>query len=132
MCRRGSGGGLAEAFGEGVDAVELGGDVDLLGAVGGALAAADAMVGLAELRDAAVVAYQEGAAGLPVVLSLVGFGDVPLVDAFVVVEEDSRDVEPVGAGHAVFYLPSAARAAAQRMTLAGGRSAASSAFMKSI
>lgn len=47
--------------------MEFGGDVDGLGAVDGALAAADAVVCLAHSRDGAVVTDEEGAAGAAVV-----------------------------------------------------------------
>lgn len=51
----------------GGDALHLFGDGDALWAVGGALVAGDAVVGLADAGDGAVVADEEGAAGGAVV-----------------------------------------------------------------
>ena len=68
--------------------MQLAGDVDPLRAVGRALVAADAVVGLPQAGYAAVVAYEVGAPGLAVVLVLHVVGDIALVEALVVVTGD--------------------------------------------
>lgn len=111
MLRRGcclegewSDGVLLEAFHILVDALEFGGDVDALGAVGRALAAADAVACLAQFRDTPVVANQEGATGLPVIGIAAALRQIVVVDALVVVHQDRRDVDAVGTRHAVLAV----------------------------
>ena len=73
-------------------------------AVRGALVASGAMAGLTKFRSAAVIADEEGPAGFAVVLVLTAFGDIALIDASVVVQQNGRDVQSVGARHAIFAV----------------------------
>ena len=66
-----------------------------------AFVAGDAMDGLAEFGDGAVVSDEEGAAALGIVgVADVG-GEVVFVEAFVEMGEDCGDVEAVRAWHAI-------------------------------
>lgn len=87
-----------------VDACHLRRDVDLLGAVFHTFLASDAVIGLAELRNAPVVAYEECATGFAVVLRLGVFRNVALIDTFVVVQKHTGYIQTVGAGHTVFAV----------------------------
>ena len=69
-------------------------DVDALRTVRVALAATGATVGLAETGNTAVIAYQEGAACLAVILVLAVLRHVALVDAAVVVQQDGWNIQP--------------------------------------
>lgn len=60
------------------------GDVDGLGAVVDALAASDAMVCLAEAGHAPIIANEESAASLTVILVQLVLGDVPFIDTFII------------------------------------------------
>ena len=62
------------------------------------------MARLPEFGNRAVVTDEERPAGLPVAGVLPVLGHVAFVHAAVVVGEDRRDVQPVGAGHAVLAL----------------------------
>ena len=79
-------------------------DVDALRTVRVALAATGATVGLAETGNTAVIAYQEGAACLAVILVLAVLRHVALVDAAVVVQQDGWNIQPIGARHTVFAV----------------------------
>ena len=87
-----------------VDALHLLRDVDALRTVGRTLVAPDTVVGLAELRHTAVVTDKESAAGTAVVLVLSVTGHIPLIDTFVVMQEDGRYVYPVWAGHTILAV----------------------------
>ena len=95
---------LLEFLHEVADAVQLIGYLDVLRTMLHALAATDAVVGLPELGHSTVVAHQEGAASLPIVGVLAAFGHIALVDALVVVEQDGRNINAVGAGHAILAV----------------------------
>ena len=95
---------LAEILDVAVDAVELVGDGDALGAVVEAGAAADAVVGLAERRDGPVVADEVGPFELPVILLPAALGVAALGHGRVVVLEDAGDVDAPGTGHAVLAV----------------------------
>ena len=69
-----------------------------------ALLTPDAVGCLAQLRHAAVVAYQEGAACLGVVGVELALRHVAFVHAFVVVEQYPRNVDAIGARHAVLAV----------------------------
>ena len=84
--------------------MQLSGDVDTLGAMGAALAAADAMGRLTQLGYAPVVSHEIGAAGLAVLRVGGGLGDVALIEAFVVMQQYRWDVQTVGARHAVLAV----------------------------
>ena len=79
-------------------------DVNALRTVWRALVASDAMAGLAELRHAAVVTDKESAASAAVVLVLTVTGHIPLVDTFVVMQQDGGYVYPVWAGHTILAV----------------------------
>lgn len=64
----------------------------------------DAMVGLPQARHRTVVPHQKGAPCLPVGAVARRRGHPSFVDALVEVEQNARDVEPVGAGHAVLAV----------------------------
>ena len=87
-----------------VDTCHLRRNVDLLGAVFHAFLASDAVIGLAELRHAPVVAYEECATGFAIILGLGVFRNVALIDTFVVVQKHSGYIKTVGARHAVFAV----------------------------
>lgn len=76
--------------------MQLSGDVDTLGAMGAALAAADAMGRLTQPGYAPVVSHEIGAAGLAVLRIGGGLGDVALIEAFVVMQEYRWDIQTVG------------------------------------
>ena len=80
------------------DAVQLLGDGDALGAVRQALAAGDAMIGLADGGNSPVVAYQIGLFELGVVLLLPALGVGAVRDGLVVVLEGAGDVYAQGQG----------------------------------
>ncbi len=87
------------------------GDVDALRAMGHTMAATDAMAGLAKLGNGAVVADEEGPTATPVLgiaLALLRIalyvGQVAVLNTFIIMREDGRDVQPVGAGHTVVAL----------------------------
>ena len=65
------------------------------------MSAAYAAGGLPQPRRAAVVAYKEGAPCLGVAAVKPVADNQPVVDALVVVDEQRRYVNPVGARHAV-------------------------------
>ena len=62
------------------------------------------MARLPEFGNRAVVTDEERPAGLPVAGVLPVLGHIAFVHAAVVVGEDRRDVQPIGAGHAVLTL----------------------------
>ena len=84
--------------------MQLARDVDALRAVFVALAASGAMVSLTQCRDCAVIADQIRTACLAVVLGFAAVCDIPFIHAFVVMQEDGRDVDAVRARHAVFAV----------------------------
>ena len=90
---------------EGLDVVvyatEFTRDADMLGAVGYAGIAGDAMVGLAYAFDRLVIGGQVYLLQLLEVLLLGALRDVTVIDTAVVVLEDGRDVDAVRAGHAI-------------------------------
>ena len=86
------------------DLVDLVRYVDFLRTVYAALVAAYASVCLTEFRNGSVVAYKICTTGLSVVLRFLALGYVAFIDAFVVVQEDGRDVDAVWARHAVFAV----------------------------
>ena len=66
------------------------------------------MVGLAEFGHAAVVADEEGSAPAPILrvahaLLGIGFnmGEISLLDTFIIMREDSRNVDAIRAGHTI-------------------------------
>lgn len=87
-----------------VDALQLLRNVDSLRAVRRTLVAADAVTRLPQFRNTAVVSDQVGPSGLPIIFVLCADRNIPLVEAFVVVQQDCRNIQPVGAGHAVFAV----------------------------
>lgn len=86
-----------------IDAVHLSGNVDALRTMGHAPLAADAMVGLAQLRHAAVIPDEERTAGFAVILIL-RFGHISLVDAFVVMGKYGRYVDTKRTRHTVLAI----------------------------
>ena len=68
------------------------------------LVAANAVVGLAQLRYTAVVSDKEGSSSLAVVLVLATLGYISLIYTFVIVQKYSRNVYSVRAGHAIFAI----------------------------
>ena len=80
------------------------GNVDALRAVYVALPATDAVVGLPETRHAAVVPHQERPTRLTVTLALRRGDDVALVHTLVVMQQHRRDVDAIGARHAVLAV----------------------------
>ena len=84
--------------------MQLSGDVDTLGAMGAALAAADAMGRLTQPGYAPVVSHEIGAAGLAVLRVGGGLGDVALIEAFVVMQQYRGKVQTVRARHAVLAV----------------------------
>ena len=86
------------------DAVQFVWDVDALRAVRAALITSDAMVGLSQLRHAAVVAYEVSTTGTLVVFVLRVGDDVSLVEALIVVQQQCRDINSIRAGHTVFAV----------------------------
>ena len=87
-----------------VNPLHLLGDVDALRTVGRTLVAPDAVAGLAELRHAAVVTDKESAAGTPVVLVLTAAGHIPLVDTFVVMQQDGGYAYSVRTRHTILAV----------------------------
>lgn len=79
-------------------------DVDALRTVGRTLVAPDTVAGLAELRHAAVVTDKESAAGTAVVLVLTAAGHIPLVDTFVVMQQDGGYVYSVRTRHTILAV----------------------------
>ena len=69
-----------------------------------ALVAANAVVCLPELWHRTVVADKECSACFFVVCGLLGFWNVAMVDALVVVDKNGRDVQSVRARHAIFTV----------------------------
>ena len=69
-----------------------------------ALAAADAVVGLAQFGHAAVIADKEGLASAGIVGVIAVSGEVTLGNALVVVGEYARNVDAIGARHAVLAV----------------------------
>ena len=76
-------------------------NVDTLRAVMHALVAAYAMVRLTKTRHTAVVTHKEGTPGFPIVLVLRRSWYITLVDALVVVGEDTRNVQSVRTRHTI-------------------------------
>ena len=72
--------------------------------MGKALAAVDAVVGLAQGRDGPVVTDEVGPLELPVLLLLLGLGIAAFRNGRVVVLENARDVDAPGARHAVLAV----------------------------
>ena len=89
---------------EGIDTLHLLRYVYTLRTMRIALAAAYAMAGLAQPGHTAVIADKECTTGLPVMPVALAAGHVPLIDALVVVEQDSGDVQPVGTRHAILAV----------------------------
>ena len=92
---------MLELFDEVVDALEFARDVNLLWAVGDALAALDAVVGLAEFGHTAVVADEECSTSLCVVRRLLTLWHVAFVHAFIIMYKYGRDVEAIRARHTI-------------------------------
>lgn len=84
--------------------MQLLGDIDALRAVRTALVAADAVVRLTQLRHATVIADKEGSTCGGEMGILLALRQVALVQAFVVVKQDRRNIQPVGAGHTIFAI----------------------------
>ena len=80
------------------------GDVDALRTVGRALVASDAMAGLAETGHTAVITYEERTTGTAVVLILTVTGHIPLVDTFIIMQQDGRNVDAVRARHTILTV----------------------------
>ena len=92
-----------------VDAVQLVRNVDGLRAMFYALAAADAVAGLAQARYTAVVPNEEGPACLTVVGMLLRSGQIALVHTFIIMYQHGGNVDTIGARHAVFVVVSGVR-----------------------
>ena len=75
-----------------VDAVQLFGNVNALWAVGHALAATDAVAGLAQAGYTAVVPDEEGPACFTVVGVLLRSGQISLVHTFIIMYQYGRNV----------------------------------------
>ena len=72
-------------------------DVDALRTMDAALVAAYAVACLTQFRDTPVITYQIGTPRLAVILILCTLRNIALVQAFVVMEQDSRDIETIRA-----------------------------------
>ena len=81
----------------GLYAAELTRNRDALRTVFDALLASDAVAGLTDGRDGAVVAHEIDPAQFAVVLLLGALGDLPFVDALIVMFEYTRNVNSVRA-----------------------------------
>ena len=79
-------------------------DVDALRAMLHTLAATGAVVGLPQLRHRTIVAYQIGAPHLFISLVLAALWHIALVDALVIMQQYSRNVDSVGARHAILAV----------------------------
>ncbi len=93
-----------EFLDEAVDASQLAGNVDLLRAMRLASAAGYAVVCLTQARNRPVVTHEERLACLAVVLGLGAFGNIALIDTFIIMEQNAGNVEAVRTGHAVFAV----------------------------
>ena len=62
------------------------------------------MACLAELRYAAVITDEEGAAGFAIVLIPAAFGYIALVDAAVVMQQNGGNVQSIGTRHAILAI----------------------------
>lgn len=72
--------------------------------MGHALPATDAVACLTQFRHAAVITYQKGSPGFLIIGIQMAFGNIAVVDAFVVMEEVRRNIYPVWTGHAIFTV----------------------------
>ena len=79
-------------------------NVNSLRAVHTALIATGTMVGLAEFRHTAVVTYQIGTTGFAVLLVLRIIYDISFVQAFVVMQKNSRNIDAIRTGHTIFAI----------------------------
>ena len=79
------------------------GYIDALRTVRVALVASCTMACLAELRYAAVITDEEGAAGFAIVLIPAAFGYIALVDAAVVMQQNGGNVQSVGTRHKEYW-----------------------------
>ena len=68
------------------------------------LATSDASVGLSELRNSPVVAHEICPSGLLITFGFNALRNFSLIHAFVVMQKDCRDVDSIGARHAVFAV----------------------------
>lgn len=87
-----------------VDALQLGGYVNVLRAVGRALVASYAVVGLTQPRDGAVIAHKESATCRGIVGTASRRRHVVFVDTLVVVQQYGWYVDAIGARHTVFAV----------------------------
>ena len=80
--------------------------------MGHALPATDAVACLTQFGHAAVITYQKGSPGFLIIGIQMAFGNIAVVDAFVVMEEDAfvvmeevrRNIYPVWTGHAILAV----------------------------
>ena len=68
------------------------------------LVAADAVVSLPQTGNRTVVANKECPTGLTVIFSLLIFRYISLVDTFVIMQQHTRNIQPIRAGHTVFTV----------------------------
>ena len=87
-----------------VNAFHFFGNLDALWAMLDTLSAADAVVGLAQLGYATIIPDEEGLAGTGIVGILAVSRQIILGNALVVVGEHARDIDTIGARHAVFAV----------------------------
>ena len=66
--------------------------------------ASDAMVRLAQFRDTPVIAYQIGPTCLAVIFIQHTLRDIAFVQAFVVMEQDGRNIETIRTRHTIFAV----------------------------
>ena len=64
----------------------------------------NASCSLSQLWNSAIVAYQVGPSGFTVAVVSAACYDVSIVDAFVIVQQNGRDVDAVWTWHAVFTV----------------------------
>ena len=62
------------------------------------------MARLTQFRDTAVISHEKGPACFPVILLLHAFRDVSLIQTFIVMEQNGRNVQTIRAGHTILAV----------------------------
>ena len=87
-----------------VNAMQFFRNINTLRTMRAALVASRAMVGLAELGYASVIADQIDAPCLFVIVIFSARNDIPFVQAFVVMQQDSRNIYAIRARHTILAI----------------------------
>lgn len=91
-------------FDKSIDTMNLFRDIDRLRAMRRTLVTPDTVIRLPELGHTAIVPHQKSPPGLPVTLVPAVLRHIPLIDTLIIMQQNSRNIDPVRARHTIFTI----------------------------